>query len=362
VIAPQTLLTRSDCPDAIAYHRETSPAQILRLAADRLADGARDVYGTGAALNAFERKIAAVLGKDAAVFMPSGTMAQQIALRMVADRRARRAFGAHATNHVVLHERDGFARLHGLEFVAVGSPVALITLDDVRAVCEPIASLLLELPQRELGGELPAWEDLVAISTHARDRGWHLHLDGARLWECGPAYGRPYAQIAALFDTVYVSFYKGIGALAGAMLAGPQAFIDEARIWQRRHGGNLATVFPHAQIAEQAFDERIDRMGDYVQAAARVASAIGLYADVDIRPTLPQTNMFHAFIRGQADAFSARVQRIAREHGIWTIQRLAATALPDRWRWEIACGDATLALTDERLHLALDGLFAAPLA
>ncbi len=359
MIAPEKLLTRSDCIDAIANHLEMPPGELLRAAAERLEPGAHDLYGSGEALNAFEAKIAALLGKPDAVFMPSGTMAQQIALRIVADRRALRAFAGHATNHVVLHERDGFARLHALEFVPIGSPVGLITRADLDAVHEPIATLLLELPQRELGGELPSWDELVELTTAARERGWHLHLDGARLWECEPFYRRTYAEIAAQFDTVYVSFYKSIGALGGAMLAGPQPFIDEARIWQRRHGGNLFTLFPYAAVAEQAFADRIDRMRAYVQAATSVASALERYPRVTIRPNPPRTNMLHAFIRGDAPDYAQRVQRIAREFGIWTIGRLAPTVLPDLWRWEISCGDATLALTHDRLQLALDELFGA---
>jgi hypothetical protein len=81
-------------------------------------------------------------------------------------------------------------------------------------VAEPLAALLVELPQREIGGLLPAWDDLVAQVGWARDRDTAVHLDGARLWEAAAGYERSPAEVAALFDSVYVSFYKGIGALA----------------------------------------------------------------------------------------------------------------------------------------------------
>ena len=96
------------------------------------------------------------------------------------------------------------------------------------------------MPQREIGGQLPSWSDLEAQVAWARDRGVAVHMDGARLWESGPFYERSYAEIAALFDSVYVSFYKGIGAIAGAALSGPAPFIGEARLWQRRSGGRGA--------------------------------------------------------------------------------------------------------------------------
>jgi threonine aldolase len=358
-MTPDRPLTRADCTHAIAGHAYAPPAEILRSLAFHNAGSDRDVYGTGETLNAFESKIAKLLGKEAAVFMPSGTMAQQIALRIVADRSGRRTFAAHATSHVVIHEQAGYARLHDLSFAQVGSAIAPVSLSDVRAIAEPVSALLLELPQRELGGELSTWDELVAIVGEARGRGWHVHLDGARLWECAPYYGKTYAQIAALFDSVYVSFYKGIGAISGAMLLGTQSFIDESKVWQRRHGGNLYSLFPYVFSAAQAFDERIGRMGDYWQAAQRVARALAVYPDVTIRPNPPVTNMFHVFVRGSAEEFAARAQRIAAEREIWTINKLAPTLVPDVFKWEIGCGDATVALNDAQLAAALDGLFGA---
>jgi threonine aldolase len=351
------LLTRADCAHAIAGHAFLTPADALREVAERAGNADRDYYGEGTSLHAFEDKIAVLLGKEAAVFMPSGTMAQQIALRIVADARGARTFAAHATTHVVLHERDGFARLHDLTFVPVGSPIALFSAAEVRALRGPIGALLVELPLREIGGELPSWDELVAIVEAARAQNMHVHLDGARLWECAPYYGRSYAEIAALFDSVYVSFYKGIGGIAGAMLLGTQTFIDEARTWQRAHGGNLIALFPYALAAEQAFDDRIGRMADYHHAALRIAQTLAAYPNVTIRPNPPRTNMLHAFIRADAGALMSRVQHVAREHGIFTIGRLTATVIPGVHKWEISCGDAALALTDAQVRTAFDGLF-----
>src|SRR5438128_490806 len=92
----------------------------------------------------------------------------------------------------------------------------------------------------------PDWDDLRAQTGWARDRGAAAHLDGARLWESAAGYGRPPAEIAALFDTVYVSFYKGLGALAGCCLAGPADILAEVREWRRRMGGTLFGLWPGA--------------------------------------------------------------------------------------------------------------------
>ena len=90
----------------------------------------------------------------------------------------------------------------------MGSANRLLTLEDLKAITEPVGALLLELPQRDLGGQLPSWEALNEITKWAHEHSTPTHLDGARLWECRPFYGREYAEIARLFDTVYVSFYK----------------------------------------------------------------------------------------------------------------------------------------------------------
>src|SRR6185436_5025530 len=145
-----------------------------------------------------------LLGKEAAVFMPSGTMAQQIALRIWADRKGPRRVAFHPLCHLELHEHKGYQLLHGLHGVLVGSPHQLMTLADLEAVAEPLAALLVELPQRGIGGQLPPWDDLTRMLESARGRGAAIHLDGARLWETAPFYRRSYAEIAGLFDSVYV--------------------------------------------------------------------------------------------------------------------------------------------------------------
>jgi threonine aldolase len=142
-------------------------------------------------------------------------------------------------------------------------------------------------------------------------------------------------------------------------LLGPHSFIDESKVWQRRHGGNLYSLFPYVFSAEQSFDERIGRMRSYWQAAQRVAKAFAPYPNVTLRPDVPVTNMFHVFVRGSSQEYAARAQRIAAEREIWTINKLAPTLVPDVFKWEISCGDATLALSDAQLAAALDELFAA---
>jgi len=228
-----------------AWHGGPGPRDRLLELAAATADRERfDRYGSGERIERLERRVAELLGHEAAVFMPSGTMAQQIALRIWSDRRGIETVAFHPTCHLELHEEKGYERLHGLHGKLVGDPNRLITLDDLEALREPLAGLLLELPQREIGGLLPTWDDLREQVTWAREREIALHMDGARLWEAQPFYDRPHAEIAALFDSVYVSFYKGLGGMAGAALAGDAALVAEARVWQRRHGATSSRCIP----------------------------------------------------------------------------------------------------------------------
>jgi len=178
-----------------------------------------DRYGDGALIGDFEAKIAALLGCEAAVFMPSGTMAQQIALRIHAEETGVDSFAMHPTSHLELHEMRGYSRVQRLDAVLLGPRARPTLAADLAAWPERLAALLIELPAREIGGQLPTWDELTGLATLARSRKIRLHMDGARLWEAREAYApRSHAEICALFDTVYVSFYKGIGALAGAAL------------------------------------------------------------------------------------------------------------------------------------------------
>lgn len=327
-----------------------SPRQVLTElaeATDPELEG--DRYGQGELIARFESEVASLLGKEAAVFMPSGTMCQQIALRIWASRRGTRNVAFHPKCHLETHEEKGYQRLHGLHGILVGSADGLMTLDDLKAIAEPVGALLLELPQRDLGGQLPRWEALNEIIAWAREHGIPTHLDGARLWECRPFYGREYAEIAQLFDSVYVSFYKILGGIAGSILAGPADVIAEARTWQRRHGGNLVQLYPFVLSAQKGLRERLGRMEAYHAKAKEIAALLSRFEEIDILPNPPHTNMMHLFMRGEREKLEAAALDVARETGIWLFYRLAPTLIPGFTRFELTVGEATLDLSGEEI-------------
>jgi threonine aldolase len=325
------------------------------------ADGAElrpDAYGQGGALEALETEVAALFGKAAAVFMPSGTMAQQIALRIHAGRSGRDAVAFHPTCHLEVHEQKAYSVLHRLQARLVGRRDRLLALSDLALVAEPLAALLIELPQRELGGLLPGWEELVEQSRWARERGVALHLDGARLWECAPYYGKTVAEIAALFDSVYVSFYKTLGAIAGAALLGPADFVREARVWQRRHGGNLVSMYPFALSARLGLETRLGKLDQYCDDARRIAARIARLPGVRIQPDPPQTNMFHAFFPVDAERLLDASAELARARDVALFTRTRVCDVPGHCIVEVSIGDAARAISDAELAAWLEELWA----
>ena len=301
-----------------------------------------DTYGQGGVVAELEAEICRLLGKSAAAFLPSGTMAQQAVLRVHADGRHRRTVLFHPMCHLERHEEQAHQRLHGLTGRTVGDPNRLLTLDDLNQVTEPAAALLIELPQRDIGGQQPDLDVLLAQVAWAHERGTAAHLDGARLWESAAGYGRPPAEVAALFDTVYVSFYKGIGALPGCCVAGPQDVIGQVRDWRRRMGGTLYGLWPGAASALSCLAERLPRFPAYLERARALAAVLAQTPGVTVVPDPPQVSMMHLLLAVSKDSYEAAAKRLADERGIWITPTCMTTTDPGVQRIELSVGDATL--------------------
>src|SRR5262249_50506888 len=171
---------RDQCTVFLTGH---GPATAAGLLAGIPADTVADRYGDGGVVAELEMEVGGLLGKAAAVFLPSGTMAQQSVLRVHADRRQRTTVIFHPMCHLRTHEGEAYQRLHGLTGRPAGELDRLMTIGDLTPIAEPAAALLIELPQRDLGGQQPAWEDLQAQAGWARAHAAAAHLDGARRGE-----------------------------------------------------------------------------------------------------------------------------------------------------------------------------------
>jgi threonine aldolase len=347
---------RDQCTRFLAGHGPVSAADLL---AGIPPDTVTDRYGDGGVVAELEAEIAGLLGKPAAVFVPSGTMAQQSVLRVHADRRQCKTVIFHPMCHVDRHEGGAYQRLHGLTGRLAGDLDRLMTLDDLTAISEPAAALLIELPQRDLGGQQPGWEDLQAQVEWARSHGAAAHCDGARLWESAAGYGRPPAEIAALFDTVYVSFYKGIGALPGCCVAGPADIVAEVREWRQRMGGTLFGLWPNAASALSCLRRRLPSMPGYLSHARAIAAALDDVTGVRVVPDPPQVPMMHLLLNTSRDSFAAAARHLAAEQRIWVWPQAMTTIDPGVQRVELSVGDATCALEPDQVRDIIAALIVA---
>ncbi|WP_369357983.1 low specificity L-threonine aldolase [Streptomyces sp. cg2] len=303
---------------------ETIAERLSRLTADApgvydLADWT-DVYGNDDGIvGELERRTAEALGTAAAVFFPTGTMAQQVALRCWAGRTGNATVAGHPLSHLEMHERDAYAVVSGLRMVHPTSAPRLPTAAEIYDLQEPFGTLALELPLRDAGYILPSWEELESTVAAARELDAVVHFDGARLWETGPHFGRSLPEIAALADSVYVSFYKSLNGMAGAALAGTEEFVAEARAWRHRYGGQLFQQWPIALAALVGLDRELPRLPVYAAHAKVVARALreGLAeAGVPwfrVHPEEPHTHEFQVWLPYPPDVLNEAGTRQAEE-------------------------------------------------
>lgn len=297
-----------------------------------------DLYGKGKIIEDFQKKMADYLGKESAIFFPSGTMAQQIALRIWCDRKEIKKVAYHPLCHLEIHEEDGLKELHNIEPILLADKNRVIQLDDVVSIEEELSCLLLELPQREIGGQLPDYKVLESISEYCREKGIKLHLDGARLYEILPYYEKSAVEICSLFDSVYVSFYKGIGGIAGAVLAGDKDFTEESKIWKRRHGGDLISLYPYIVSADYYFNEREKKMKQYFEDAKELAALYNNCNGVTTLPIEPVSNMFHVHINVAKENLEPLLVDIYEETGIGLTSYLREVT-EESCYFEVSIGD-----------------------
>lgn len=330
-------------------HDFRTPSEALAAVAQCVdADTAWDWYGAGGLVGKLESRVAGLLGKPAVAFFPSGVMAQQAALRCWTDRSGSRRVAIPDLSHLLRHELDGPALLHDLHYERLGSGRELPTVAHLDAIPGTLGAVLLELPLREAGFVLPTPADLTEFSARCRDRGVPLHLDGARLWDSTPHLGVSLADVAAPADSVYVSFYKGLGAFAGAALAGPEDLVAEARQWRRRLGGTLYGMTAYAASALAGLDEHLPRMAEYHDRAVEIATLLN-ERGVRVIPHPPHTREFVVYAPGDPEPLREKVIQRLESDGLLGVRDWMRADVPG-WSWtEIAVGSATMRWTAQEV-------------
>jgi threonine aldolase len=170
-----------------------------------------------------------------------------------------------------------------------------------------VSCFILELPHRELGGKLTPWDDVLHIGDFCKAREIRYHCDGARIFEAAAGYGLELNEVAKPFDSIYISFYKGLGAISGAMLIGEKEFCDEARIWLRRFGGNLYTLLPYFVSSYEGYRRHVLGIGNHISfderlgilkfLTKRIREETEFQSIASFDPVIPETNMIHVYLK-----------------------------------------------------------------
>jgi len=342
------------CKKFLTYdYPQTARQRLEDLARYEGADVAMDRGGKGELVDQLEHRVIELLGKEAVTFMPSGRMAQLIALRLWCDRRGIPRIAVHPRSHIEEREQKAYQEVYGLKVIWVGDYNRRTRLADLSAMAEPVGAIALEIPLRPLGCILPPWDELVVMSEWARSRNIPFHADAARLWEIAPYYERTHAEIAALFDTLYVSFYKGLGGIAGSALAGPAELISEAKYWQHRLGGRLNKQFPMLIDALRGLETRLPLMPAFYEKARELATAIASIPGVQVTPNPPHANAMIIALQGDQDDLVDAAIEVAERTGLWLFDLPVISPIQGIAMFEITVREAGLDVSTDEVVQAM---------
>jgi len=297
----------------------TRPTQAMRAAMAAAAVG-DDQYGEDPTTNRLQQVVAELLGKEAALWLPSGTMANQVALRVLT--RPGDDVIVSRECHAVWHETGGSAANSGVQFTEVGSR-GTFTVEDFaaavkprgHAIYPPTTFLEIENTHNRSGGIVFPQPQVVALCAAARARGVATFLDGARLWNAAVVSGLALAELAAPFDLVAVALSKGLGAPGGSLLAGSRELIERATRYRRMFGGAMRQTGLYAAAGLHAIEHHRARLSEDHANARRIAQVLADNPRVDIDLATVQTNIIVFRLReGAPDA--ATVVGEATERGV----------------------------------------------
>jgi threonine aldolase len=267
-----------------------------------------DCYNEGPLVDLIEQRVADLLDKPAAMFFNKGTTCQLAAMKTVCEHKNNNHIAIHPQSHIAIDEQEAYQHLMGLEASFVGTVDKSIMASDLQAIKSIPAILVIELPLRRAGFKLADWSELLEIRHWCDEHQVHLHMDGARLWESAPFYDKPVTEIAALFDSVYISLYKGIGGLFGAVLAGEQNWIKSCQPWRQRVGSQLWSNFPALITGLEGLDRNLPLISQWVSRAADIQQALSAIDGLIVGTA--QTNGFQVRLKGDLAAVNGQFETL----------------------------------------------------
>jgi threonine aldolase len=259
----------------------------------------QDTYSLGGIIETLELEMASLLGKEAAIFMPTGTLANHLVLRHLCVTQQRVIIPEQS--HIYNDTGDGLEKLSGIKLLPLGKNKAGFSITEFKSavrksqegrVPTPIGALVIESPVRRKQGAVIAFDDMKTITDYARSQGIASHLDGARIFMMSAATGIPIKNYTALFDTVYVSMYKYLNAPAGAILAGPSDLMESMVGTRRMFGGALAGTYLYGALALEALQDFPENYAVAFQKATDLFAQLNTLNGIDIHALENGSNIF----------------------------------------------------------------------
>ena len=286
---------------------QTRPTPAMKDAMMR-AEVGDEQHGDDPTVHALCDRMAALMGKEAAVFLPSGTMCNVVAI--LTHCRSGDEVLAHETSHILHSEGGAHAAFTGVQILPLRGARGMFTAEDVRAAVRPRTRYappqrLLEVEQTANIGGGAVWPpgQLDAVVAVAREQGWNTHMDGARMMNACVAAGVPPAEMAAGFDSVWLDFTKGLGAPLGAVLCGSRDFIGQAWRWKQRLGGSMRQAGICAAACLHALDHHVERLAEDHANARALARGLRKISGLEVEE--PDTNLVFFDTRGTGTSATA---------------------------------------------------------
>jgi threonine aldolase len=333
----------------------TRPTAAMREAMAR-AEVGDDVFGEDPTVRALEEQIARITGKEAALFVPSGTMGNQLAIAIHTRPGDAVILGEDA--HPILNEGGAGAALSGVQFSVAGRG-GLFTADEMEAAVQPrtdwnprTSLVAIENTHNRAGGRVWPIEMAHAVVERARGLGLATHLDGARLWNASVASGIDVGRWCAPFDTASVCFSKGLGAPVGSAFCGTRAAVDEARRLRKRWGGGMRQVGVLAAGALHALAHHRTRLADDHANARALAERLARVDGMVIDPRQVETNVLYVDVDASADAVATEARALGVLVGPTAARRLRAVTHLDVSKADIGVAGEALAIALARVRRA----------
>jgi threonine aldolase len=264
----------------------------------------RDFYGHGGIVTELEEKMASITGKEKALFMPSGTMANEFSLRILSGDKTK--VFVQETSHIYRDEGDAAQAVHNKRLIPVAKGKAAITLEEIKAAIDyhdkgevfksGIGAISIEVPVRRCDAQLVDIKEIRKISEFAQANGIKMHLDGARIHLASAYSGISVKEYSSYFDTVYISLYKYLGATGGAILCGDKEVIDQMPHLMKIFGGTVFGAWPYAAVALHYLEGFEERFQKAIRQSEELFKELNQLPGITIKPVPNGTYIHHLFL------------------------------------------------------------------